>query len=83
MTPPHHPSPPQLDSWSAGALAYDVLCGRAPFALFEGISRDEESQHILNSDPEFPSGLSYQAVSFMMQVRVQHCFRTALLTFRG
>jgi hypothetical protein len=76
--PCHRPPPPspypigaqlQLDSWSAGALAYDVLCGRAPFAMSEGISRDDESANILGSDPEFPSGLSYNAVSFMMQVR--------------
>lgn len=60
--------PPQLDSWSAGALAYDVLCGRAPFATREGIERDEEAANILGSDPDFPSGLSYNAVSFMMQV---------------
>ena len=62
------PPPPKLDSWSAGALAYDVLCGRAPFALREGLPRDEEAGHILGSDPEFPSGLSYNAFSFMMQV---------------
>jgi hypothetical protein len=38
----------QLDSWSVGALAYDVLCGRAPFAEREDISRDEEKFNILN-----------------------------------
>ncbi|GBF88676.1 hypothetical protein Rsub_01575 [Raphidocelis subcapitata] len=57
----------KLDSWSAGALAYDVLCGRAPFALREGISREDETEAVLRTDPEFPSGLSYNAVSFMMQ----------------
>jgi hypothetical protein len=60
----------QLDSWSSGALAYDVLCGRAPFATREGIERDEEADNILSKDPEFPNGLSYNAVSFMMQVCV-------------
>ena len=64
---------PQLDSWSAGALAYDVLCGRAPFALHEGIGREEETRHILESDPTFPSGLSYHAVGFMMQVGWAAC----------
>lgn len=67
LSPPPHATP-QLDSWSAGALAYDVLCGRAPFALHEGIARDDETRHILDSDPTFPSGLSYHAVGFMMQV---------------
>jgi hypothetical protein len=38
----------QLDSWSVGALAYDVLCGRAPFAEREDISRDDEKHNILN-----------------------------------
>jgi hypothetical protein len=38
----------QLDSWSVGALAYDVLCGRAPFAEREDISRDDEKYNILN-----------------------------------
>ncbi|KIY93082.1 hypothetical protein MNEG_14882 [Monoraphidium neglectum] len=57
----------KLDSWSSGALAYDVLCGRAPFATREGIERDEEADNILSKDPEFPNGLSYNAVSFMMQ----------------
>lgn len=39
---------PQLDSWSVGALAYDVLCGRAPFALDEATPRDVERAAILN-----------------------------------
>lgn len=57
----------KLDSWSAGALAYDVLCGRAPFALHDGISREDEEAAILGAEPVFPSGLSHNAVSFMMQ----------------
>jgi serine/threonine protein kinase len=57
----------QLDSWSVGALAYDVLCGRAPFATHDGISRDDERRAILSDAPAFPSGLSYDAVSFMKQ----------------
>jgi serine/threonine protein kinase len=120
----------QLDSWSMGALAYDVLCGRAPFAADESISREDEGRAILTQvsqalvttprgrgggrggcgacvsllaqhlcrhaglslrhllacglrraapccaqplpcallqEPEYPSGLSYDAVSFMMQ----------------
>lgn len=31
-----------------GALAYDVLCGHAPFAPHEDISRDEEKVAILH-----------------------------------
>lgn len=38
----------QLDSWSVGALAYDVLCGRAPFAEHEHIAREEEKKNILH-----------------------------------
>jgi hypothetical protein len=38
----------QLDSWSVGALAYDVLCGRAPFAVHEDIPREEEKHAILH-----------------------------------
>lgn len=57
----------KLDSWSVGALAYDVLCGRAPFAEREDISRDDEKYAILNKEPSYPGGLSYEAVSFMMQ----------------
>lgn len=38
----------QLDSWSVGALAYDVLCGRAPFAAHEDSPREEEKHAILN-----------------------------------
>jgi mitogen-activated protein kinase kinase kinase len=57
----------QLDSWSVGALAYDVLCGRAPFAVHENITRESEKYAILNTDPAYPSGLSYEAVSFMKQ----------------
>jgi serine/threonine protein kinase len=38
----------QLDSWSVGALAYDVLCGRAPFAVHEDIPREEEKHSILH-----------------------------------
>lgn len=41
-------SPLQLDSWSVGALAYDVLCGRAPFAAHEDSPREEEKHAILN-----------------------------------
>lgn len=37
----------QLDSWSVGALAYDVLCGRAPFAGHEDVPREEEKKGIL------------------------------------
>eukprot|EP00878_Enallax_costatus_P016006 GHUV01016782.1.p1 GENE.GHUV01016782.1~~GHUV01016782.1.p1 ORF type:complete len:346 (+),score=64.24 GHUV01016782.1:534-1571(+) len=37
----------KLDSWSVGALAYDVLCGRAPFAEHEIVTRDEEKKAIL------------------------------------
>jgi aurora kinase len=57
----------KLDSWSVGALAYDVLCGHAPFAPYEDISRDKEKSAILHLEPEYPSGLSYNAVSFLMQ----------------
>eukprot|EP00878_Enallax_costatus_P029912 GHUV01032480.1.p1 GENE.GHUV01032480.1~~GHUV01032480.1.p1 ORF type:complete len:482 (+),score=92.88 GHUV01032480.1:534-1979(+) len=57
----------KLDSWSVGALAYDVLCGRAPFAEHEIVTRDEEKKAILYKEPDYPSGLSYNAVSFMMQ----------------
>ena len=57
----------QLDSWSVGALAYDVLCGRAPFAIHEHITRESEKAAILNTEPTYPSGLSYEAVSFMKQ----------------
>lgn len=39
--------PLQLDSWSVGALAYDVLCGRAPFASNEDVPREEEKKGIL------------------------------------
>lgn len=37
----------QLDSWSVGALAYDVLCGRPPFAAHEDIPREDERRAIL------------------------------------
>jgi serine/threonine protein kinase len=57
----------RLDSWSLGALAYDVLCGRAPFALRDDIPRAEEAEAILRAAPVFPSGLSYAAVGFMKQ----------------
>jgi serine/threonine protein kinase len=48
-------------------LAYDVLCGRAPFALRDDIPRSEEAEAILRAAPTFPSGLSYAAVGFMKQ----------------
>lgn len=57
----------KLDSWSVGALAYDVLCGHAPFAAHENVTREEEKKSILFKEPVYPSGLSYNAVSFMMQ----------------
>ncbi len=57
----------QLDSWSVGALAYDVLCGRAPFAEYDDIPREVEREAILAKDPVYPCGLSYDAVSFMKQ----------------
>lgn len=57
----------RLDTWSLGALAYDVLCGRAPFALRDDIPRGEEAEAILRAAPVFPSGLSYAAVGFMKQ----------------
>lgn len=57
----------RLDTWSLGALAYDVLCGRAPFALRDDIPRAEEAEAILRAAPAFPSGLSYAAVGFMKQ----------------
>ena len=67
LTHQNNNNPQQLDSWSVGALAYDVLCGRAPFATHDGISRDDERRAILSDAPAFPSGLSYDAVSFMKQ----------------
>ena len=57
----------RLDTWSLGALAYDVLCGRAPFALRDDMPRAEEAEAILRAAPAFPSGLSYAAVGFMKQ----------------
>jgi serine/threonine protein kinase len=57
----------RLDSWSLGALAYDVLCGRAPFATRDDLPRAEEGEAILRAAPVFPSGLSYAAVGFMKQ----------------
>eukprot|EP00879_Flechtneria_rotunda_P012413 GHRR01012962.1.p1 GENE.GHRR01012962.1~~GHRR01012962.1.p1 ORF type:complete len:286 (+),score=79.30 GHRR01012962.1:885-1742(+) len=57
----------KLDCWSVGALAYDVLCGHAPFAPHENITREEEKEAILTKEPAYPGGLSYDAVSFMMQ----------------
>jgi len=57
----------RLDTWSLGALAYDVLCGRAPFATRDDIPRAEEAGAILRAAPVFPSGLSYAAVGFMKQ----------------
>jgi len=38
----------QLDSWSVGALAFDVLCGRPPFAPHEHVSREQEQRSILH-----------------------------------
>lgn len=57
----------QLDAWSVGALAYDVLVGRPPFALHDNITREAEQKAICQQDPHFPSGLSYSAVSFLKQ----------------
>lgn len=50
----------QLDSWSVGALAYDVLCGRAPFAAHEDIPRDEETKAILH---EVGGTTAWQSIS--------------------
>eukprot|EP00877_Chromochloris_zofingiensis_P005481 jgi/Chrzof1/14934/Cz09g21100.t1 len=57
----------KLDAWSVGALAYDVLVGRPPFALHDNITREAEQKAICQQDPHFPSGLSYSAVSFLKQ----------------
>lgn len=64
-----HTQHPQLDSWSVGALAYDVLCGRAPFAAHEDIPREEEKHAILH---EVCGCVQHQALLHTMRQTGRH-----------
>lgn len=60
----------EVDIWSVGILAYELLAGRAPF---ERDSRLQTFEHILTQDPEYPCMISEAARSFIRSTLVKVC----------
>lgn len=53
---------PAADVWAVGAVAYEVITGKSPFA---GQTQTETVRRIFNAYPLLPTSLSWQARDFM------------------
>eukprot|EP00193_Tetraselmis_chui_P003535 CAMPEP_0177770836 /NCGR_PEP_ID=MMETSP0491_2-20121128/11184_1 /TAXON_ID=63592 /ORGANISM="Tetraselmis chuii, Strain PLY429" /LENGTH=421 /DNA_ID=CAMNT_0019288171 /DNA_START=212 /DNA_END=1477 /DNA_ORIENTATION=- len=58
----------QVDSWSVGILAYELVVGFPPF---ERESRQGTIESILQADPQFPAWMSEDAVDFIRRALVK------------